>query len=167
MIKEAKDILESVVAARCPDAAIVRSAEEERTAIMARKFPLVSLITNPGTFDSSEARTVRYYDEAAGFWKQRYVRGSRVLPVLVRCWAKGEDAADALFSRIIPAIPSRWEYDDFAGTVEIVAEEHSDHAGVTAKLFLSVAEVHFTAPAALEEGVIPAIDQIDTAPEEA
>ena len=166
MITEAKNLLAAVVSARSPEATIVRSAEEESRAIMARKFPLVSLISNPGAFDGAEARTVRYYDEADGYWKQRYVRGNRVLPILMRCWAKGEEMADQLFSRIVPAIPSRWEYDDFAGTVEIAAEEHSDHTGNTAKLFLSVAEIRFTAPAALEEGVVPTIDEIDVQPGE-
>jgi len=83
------------------------------------------------------------------------------LPILLRCWAAGEEEADKLFSRIIPAIPHLWEYDGFSGKVEIAAEEHSDHTGNTAKLFLSVAEIRFTAPAALEEGLIPTIDEID------
>jgi hypothetical protein len=89
MITEVKNILAAVVAARSPSATVVRSAKDEQSAIMARKFPLVSLITNPGTFDESEARTVKYYDEPAKTWKQRYVRGNRVLPVLVRCWGRG------------------------------------------------------------------------------
>lgn len=166
MIKEAKDLLTAVVNARVPTATVVRSASEESRAVMARKWPLVSLITNPGVFDGAEAKQVRYFDSVAKMWKQRYVRGNRVLPILVRCWAEGEDAADALFSRILPAIPSRWEYDDFSGTVEIFAEEHSDHTGNTAKLYLSVVEVRFSIPAALEEGVIPTIDQIDIVPGE-
>lgn len=166
MIKEVKDLLESVIVARVPDATVTRSAAEESRAIMARKWPLVSLITNPGTFDESEARTVKYYDDVAKTWKQRYVRGNRVLPVLVRCWAEGEEAADSLFSRIIPAIPSRWEHDDFAGSIEIAAEEHSDHTGNTAKLYLSVAEVRFSIPAAMEPTVVPTIDEIGIAPTE-
>lgn len=164
VIKAAKDLLAAVVAFRVPEATVVRSAKDEAQAVMARKWPLVSLITNPGTFDESEARTVRFYDETAKTWKQRYVRGKRVLPILVRCWAEGEEAADSLFSRIIPAIPSRWEHDDFAGSIEIAAEEHSDHTGNTAKLYLSVAEVRFSIPAAMEPTMVPTIDEIVIAP---
>jgi hypothetical protein len=39
-------------------------AEEQRF-IMARTWPLVSLVTNPGRFDDREAKTVRYPDAVA------------------------------------------------------------------------------------------------------
>ena len=160
MITEIKDLLTAVIARRSSAATVVRSVKKESTAIMSRTFPLIALITNPGAFDGAAARTVRYYDDQTASWKERYVRGNRVLPVVLRCWDTSEDATDVLFSRIIPAIPSRWEYDNFVGDVEIGSEEHSDHAGHAAGVFLSVVEVRFSAPAALEEGLIPTIDQI-------
>ena len=95
MIRAAKDLLQAVVAQRIPAATVVRSAAAESRAIMSRKWPLVSLITDPGRFDDREAKTVRYPDTEAGVLKQRYVRGSRILPVLLRCWAEGEDAEAA------------------------------------------------------------------------
>jgi hypothetical protein len=150
MIKEAKDILQNVVSARVPGVAVVRSMAEEQRAVMARTWPLVSLVTNPGRFDDCEAKTVRYPDAEAGIWKERYVRGKRILPVLLRCWAEGEDAADALFSRILPAIPRKWEYDGFEGLIVIENEEHSDFVDSVNKLYLSVAEIEFSVPVALE-----------------
>ncbi len=161
MIREAKDLLATVIASRVPEATIVRSVKEESQAVMARKWPLVALITNPGTFDNTEARKARYFDVSDGVWKERYIRGVRELPILVRCWGEGEEETDVLFGRILPAIPSRWQYDNFLGTIDIVAEEHSDHTGNTAKLYLSVAEVRFKVPVALEEGIVPTIDEID------
>ena len=104
---------------------------------------------------------MRYHDEADGTYKQRYVRGYRVLPILVRCWASGEDETDAVFSRIIPAIPSQWNYDDFTGSVEIGAEEHSDHTGNVGKLYLSVAEVRFSVAAAMEAGIVPSFTHVE------
>lgn len=92
MIKEVKDILQNMVASRAPGVAVVRSAAEEQHAIMARTVPLVSLITNPGRFDDREAKTYRCWDAEAGTYLQRYVRGSRKLPVLLRVWAKDEEA---------------------------------------------------------------------------
>jgi len=160
MIREAKDLLEGIIKNRVPEVAVVRSAAEESHAIMARQFPLVGLITNPGLFDGSEARTVRYFNVKKNY-RERYVRGNRVLPILVRCWAAGENEADEVFSRIIPAIPSRWEYDDFTGSVEIGAEEHSDYAGNVAKLYLSVAEVRFSAAAAMDAEPVPVFETVE------
>jgi hypothetical protein len=161
VIKEAKDLLEGIIKNLIPGVTVVKSTAEESRQIMVRNFPLVSLITNPGNFDDSEARTIRYHDEQDGGYKQRYVRGNRVLPVLVRCWAAGEDEADAVFSRIIPAVPSRWECGDFTGSVEIGAEEHSDHTGNVAKLYLSVAEVRFSAAAAMDAELVPVFETVE------
>jgi hypothetical protein len=165
MIKEAKDILQSVVALRTPGVTVVRSIADEQHAIMARRCPLVSLITNPGRFDDREAKTVRYPDEDAGLWKQRYVRGKRILPLLLRCWAQGEEAADALFSHIIPAIPRKWEYDGFEGLIVIETEEHSDFVDNVSQLYLSVAEIQFSVPVALEEEAVPTFTVVEAEPE--
>jgi hypothetical protein len=161
MIREAKDLLEGIMKNRIEGVTVVRSAADESRAVMQRQWPLVALITNPGNFDDSEARTIRYHDEHGGGYKQRYVRGNRILPILVRCWAAGEDEADAVFSRIIPAIPSRWECGGFTGSVEIGAEEHSDHTGNVAKLYLSVAEVHFSVAAAMDAEIIPVFETVE------
>ena len=165
MITEAKNILQAAVFARAPDVTMVRSMAEEQRAIMARQWPLVSLITNPGSFDDREAKTVRYADTEAQTLKQRYVRGKRTLPILLRVWAEGEYAADALFSRILPAVPRRWEYDNFEGTILIVSEEHSDFVDSVNKLYLSIAEIQFTVPVALDEEVVPTIQNVETEPE--
>lgn len=163
MIKEAKALLESVVTSRVKDVTVVKSVKDESHAVMGRKWPLVALVTNPGDFDEGAARTYRYQDKSAGGWKERYARGDRVLPILVRCWAAGEDTADELLGRIIPAIPSTWEYDGFRGRLEITMEEHSDHTGNTSELYLSIIGVSFRAPAALEAGVVPTIVKMDIA----
>ena len=161
MIKEAKDILQNAIAQRAPEIKIVRSIAEEQRAIMARQTPLVSLVTNPGRFDDREAKIVRYADVQNQTLKQRYIRGNRTLPVLVRLWAEGEDTADNLFSRIIPAIPRKWEYDSLEGSVLISAEEHSDFADSVNNLYLSVAEIQFTVPVALDEELVPTIQTIE------
>jgi hypothetical protein len=165
MIKEAKDILRNVVLDRVPDVTIVRNMAEEQRAVMARQWPLVSLITNPGRFDDRESKTIRYPDEDAGVWKERYVRGRRILPMLLRCWAEGEDAADALVSRIIPAIPRKWELDGFEGLVVISNEEHSDFEDNMTKLYLSVVEIEFSVPVALEETDVPTVKAVEAEPE--
>jgi hypothetical protein len=165
MIKEAKDIVQAVVSQRVPGITIVRSIREEEHALMARKWPLVSLITNPGRFDDREAKTIRYPDTEAGIWKERYVRGRRILPILVRCFAEGEDEADKLFSRILPAIPRKWEYDGFEGLIVIETEEHSDLMDSVNKLYLSVAEIQFSVPVAMEETDVPTIKTVEAEPE--
>jgi hypothetical protein len=165
MIKEAKDILQAIVLQRATGVTVVRSMAEEQHAIMARQWPLVSLITNPGRFDDREAKTIRYPDAETGIWKERYVRGKRILPVLLRCWAEGEEAADELFSRILPAIPRKWEYDDFEGLIVIESEEHSDFVDNVNKLYLSVAEIQFSVPVALEETDVPTIKSAQAEPE--
>jgi hypothetical protein len=65
-----------------------------------------------------------------------------------------------VFSRIIPAIPSRWNYDDFTGSIEIGTEEHSDHTGNVAKLYCSVIDVRFSVAAAMEPGEVPYFKEI-------
>jgi hypothetical protein len=164
MIKEAKDLLESVIKARCPEAVIVRSALDESQALMDRKFPLVSLITNPGGFDDREAKSVKFFDETEGTWKKRYIRGNRVVPILLRLWAQNEAEADRHFSRLLPAVPRTWEYDNLEGLVLINGEEHSDHTGNVAKRYLSVAEIQFTMAAALEEELVPTFNTINNEP---
>jgi hypothetical protein len=133
---------------------------QEQEAVMSRICPYVSLITNPGGFDDRTAKTVRYADADAKTWKQRYVRGERWLPIQMRCWAEGEEAADAIFSRLLPAIPRHWEYDGFEGSVLINGEEHSDHSGNTGKLYVSIAEIEFAVDVATGEEIVPTIDQI-------
>jgi hypothetical protein len=162
VIKEAKDVLQSVVEAKAPEAHIARSGAEESRLIMARQYPIVSLITNPGRFDETEARLYRYFNNESGMWQQRYARGARSVPVLLRVWAEGEDAADALFSRIIPAIPRRWVCDDFRGYVSVKSEEHSDFVDNVSKLYSSVAEIVFSVPVAGDVEPVPTFDKIET-----
>jgi hypothetical protein len=165
MIQAAKDVLEGAIRTRIPSVNIVRSAADESRAIMARKFPLVSLVTNPGRFDDRTAGTKRYANTDTNTLVQRYVRGSRILPILARVWAEGEEEADDVFSRILPAIPRKWEYDGFEGLIVINAEEHSDHTGNTAKQYVSVAEVQFTVQVALDEETVPSFGAVMAEPE--
>jgi hypothetical protein len=160
LITEAKDLLERIVKQRIEGVTVVRSAADESHAIMQRQFPLVALITNPGPFDGAQAQTYRYFEENKEY-KQRYAQGNRNIPILLRCWSTGEKEADAVFSRIIPAIPSRWNYDGFTGSIEIGTEEHSDHAGNVAKLYLSVVDVRFSVAAAMEPGEVPYFEKAE------
>jgi len=158
VIREAKNLLEGIIKEAVPGITVVKSAAEETREIMARKFPLIALVTNPGFFDDSGARTVRYFDDEKKYW-ERYVRGFRKLPILIRCWEDGEDKADALASNIIPEIPSQWEYDDFENHVQIGAEEHSDHTGSLNKPYVSVIEVIFIGTAARKPKAAPVIER--------
>lgn len=161
MIKEVKDILQEIAKYRVPGIIVARSISEEQHAIMARKYPIVSLITNPGKFDDREAKTIRYFDEEAGIIKQRYVRGSRTVPILLRVWAEGEDKTDRIFSRLLPAIPRKWEYDGFEGLIVIETEEHSDFVDSVNNLYLSIAEVRFSVSVAMEETEVPTIKAVE------
>jgi hypothetical protein len=165
MIRTAKDALEGAINARVPSIAVVRSAADETRAIMARRFPFAALITNPGKFDDRTDGTARYANTDANTLVQRYIRGSRILPILVRVWAEGEGEADDVFSPILPAIPRKWKYDGFEGLIAINAEEHSDHTGNTAKQYVSVAEVQFTVQAALDEETVPSFGTATAEPE--
>ena len=162
MITEAKDLLERIVKKRIADVTVVRSIVDESHAVMKRQFPLVALVTNPGPFDGTEARTVRYFDKSEEHkYQQRYVRGNRNIPILLRCWSTSEAEADIVFSRIIPAIPSRWVYDNFVGSIEIGTEEHSDHTGNIAKQYCSVVDVRFSVAAAMEPGKVPYFEEVE------
>jgi hypothetical protein len=167
VIREAKNLLERIIADLIPGVTVVKSVAGESREIMARKFPLVSLITNPGSFDDSEARTVRYFEGSPNepgepkVYRERYVRGHRNVPILIRCWAEGEDKADEMASGIIPEIPSQWEYDGFSCHVKIGAEEHSDHTGNLGKPYVSVIETIFTAAAARKPAAAPVIEKAE------
>jgi len=158
VIREAKNLLEGIIKNTIPGINVVKSAAEETREIMARKFPLVALITNPGSFDDSGARTVRYFEGEPKQYRERYVRGHRNLPILIRCWEDGEDKADALTSSIIPEIPSQWEYDGFESHVQIGTEEHSDHTSSLNKPYVSVISVTFTGTAARKPKEVPVIN---------
>jgi hypothetical protein len=164
VIREAKNLLKGLIEDLIPGVTVVKSAAEESRQIMARKFPLVSLITNPGSFDDSGARTVRYFEDSPGDPKacrERYVRGRRNVPILIRCWAEGEDQADEISSTLIPELPGQWEYDGFSCPVAIGAEEHSDHTGNLGKPYVSVIEVIFTGTAARKPAALPVITKIE------
>jgi len=161
MIREAKKLLDTIIRKRIREGMpIADSIALEAQCIMARKFPFVALVTNPGRFDESAARTVRYKDDA-GQYRERYVRGNRILPILIRCWADGEEKADALCSAIMAAIPSQWAYDDFCCRIEIKGEEHSDHAGQLNAPYVSVIEVEFTGTSALPPEEVPVIESTE------
>ena len=162
MIREAKTLLENIIKETVPGINVVKSAAEESREIMARKFPVVSLITNPGSFDDSGARIVRYFEGEPKQYRERYVRGHRNLPILIRCWEDGEDKADALTSSIIPEIPSQWEYDGFECHVQIGAEEHSDHTSSLNKPYVSVIAVIFTGTAARKPKEVPVVESVET-----
>ena len=161
MIREAKILLEEIIQEVAPDVTVVKSTAEETSQVMAKQFPLVALITGPGSFDDSPARTVRYFEGEPKQYRERYVRGHRNLPILIRCWEEGEDKADELVSAVIPVIPSQWEYDGFGNHVKIGAEEHSDSDGDPDKPYLSVIEVIFTAAAARKPQTVPVIEQVE------
>jgi hypothetical protein len=161
MIVEIKNILQEVVEQRCPGVPVARSVLEESRMIMARKLPFITLTTNRGNFDDREAKTFRYYEEASQTFKQRYVRGNRSVPIILWCWAEGEEAADKLFSRILPAIPRKFTYDGFDGLILISGEEHSDHADTVSKVYASVVEIKFTVSVALEAEEVPTIRQTE------
>jgi hypothetical protein len=164
-VKTAKDILENVVKSRIPDATVVRSAAEGKRAIMARQWPLVSLITDPGKFDDRTAKWYKYQDTTDNTLKQRYVRGTRQLPIAVYVWAKDENNADTLFSRLVPYIPRQWEYDDFGGTILISSEEHSDFYDNVSNLYRSVLVVEFDGMVAQDAEAVPPFTSANTEPE--
>jgi hypothetical protein len=160
VIREAKNLLKGIIEKTVPGITVVKSAAEESRIVMARKFPFVALITNPGSFDESEARTVRYFEGEPKQYRERYVRGHRRLPILIRCWADGEDNADALSSSIIPEIPSQWEYDGFGNHVQIETEEHSDHTGNLNSPYVSVIVATFIATAARKPDAVPFYEEV-------
>jgi hypothetical protein len=159
LITEAKNLLEGIIKKAVPGITVVKSAAAETREIMARKFPLVSLITNRGSFDESGARTVRYFEGEQ--YRERYARGFRKLPIVIRCWENGEDKASELAGDIIPEIPSQWEYDGFTNHVQIGAEEHSDNARSLKKPYVSVIEVIFTGTAARKPQEAPVIEKTE------
>jgi hypothetical protein len=165
MIVEAKNALEEAVRSRAPAATIVRSASGESRAIMAREFPVVALVTLPGGFDDREAQTYRYYDSEEGTWKQRYVRGNRVILIEMRVWGEKEEDVDAVFSGILPGVPRHWEYDGLEGLVVINGEEHSDSVDSVSGTYLSAAEIQFSCKIALEEETVPTINTVELEPD--
>jgi hypothetical protein len=164
MIKEAKDFLERVISERVPGIPLLRSVKEEKRRTMARDLPLITLVTEPGAFEGKEAKCLRYFDKEAGIYRQRFIRGNRLVPIQIRCWARGEEEADGILSRVMPAIPSHWEYDDLDGRIEIVGEEHSDHAGNMGDLYLSLVAAVFSGAAAMEAVDIPTIKHLTIEP---
>ena len=78
----------------------------------------------------------------------------------------GEDETDELFSSILPYIPTRWVLDEIEGEISIISEEHSDHAGNTSELYVSVLEIEFSVEVARTAGDLPTINTINTEPGE-
>jgi hypothetical protein len=160
-IKTAKDILEDVVKAHIENVTVARSAVKEKRSIMSRQWPLVSLITDPGKFDDRTAQWYRYADTTDNTLKQRYVRGTRKLPIAVALWAKDEETADELFSGLLPYIPRTWEYDDFGGTILITGEDNSDYADNVSDVYRCIAVVEFDCMVAQAPEIVPTFTSVD------
>ncbi|NVP23967.1 hypothetical protein [Treponema phagedenis] len=165
MVTAAKDLLEQCITAVIPDATVVRNRAEESKHVMARKWPLVSLITQPGRLDDRTAHLVRYKDTTTEELKQRRVRGTRIIPILIGVWAKGENETDEAFSLIVPRIPRKWEYDDFGGRILINSEEHSDFADNVSNLYCSLLEVEFQVEVAADAELVPTFVQVSEIPD--
>jgi len=165
MIKAAKDLLDECITAVLPDATVVRSRADENKQVMARKWPLVSLITQEGKLDDRTAHLARYRDEVTGELKQRMIRGTRIVPILISVWAQGENETDAAFSLIVPRIPRKWEYDDFVGRIFINSEEHSDFADNVSNLYCSILEVEFQVEVAGDAELVPTFVQVSEIPD--
>lgn len=165
MIKAAKDLLEQCITAVIPNATVVRNRADESRQVMARKWPLVSLITQAGRLDDRTAHLARYRDAATQELKQRRVRGTRIIPIVIGVWAKGENETDEVFSLIVPRIPRKWEYDDFGGRILINSEEHSDFADNVSNLYCSILEVEFQVEVAGDAEIVPTFVQVAEIPD--
>ena len=165
MIKAAKDVLDQCVMAIIPNATVVRNRADENKQLMARKWPLISLITQAGKLDDRTAHIVRYRNAATGELMQRRIRGTRIIPILLSVWAKGENEADEAFSLIMPRIPRRWEYDDFGGRILINSEEHSDFIDNLSNLYCSIVEVEFQVEVAGDAELVPTFVQVSEIPD--
>ncbi len=165
LITAAKDVLTSCIIAAIPNATVVRSRAEENKQVMARKWPLVSLITQRGSLDDRTAKLIRYVDEKTNERKQRRVRGTRIVPILISVWSCGEKETDEAFSKIVPRIPRKWEYDDFRGSILINSEEHSDFADNVSNVYCSILEVQFQVEVAGDAELVPSFDTVTGSPE--
>lgn len=165
MIKAAKDLLDMCISTEIPDATVVRNRADETKQVMTRKWPLVSLITQAGRLDDRTARLARYRDDVTGELKQRRIRGTRIIPILIGVWAKGENEVDEVFSKIVPRIPRRWSYDDFVGRIFINSEEHSDFADNVSNLYCSILEVEFQVEVAGDAEIVPTFVQVSEIPD--
>lgn len=164
MIKAAKDLLEMGITTVVPDAIVVRNRADETKQVMSRKWPLVSLITQAGRLDDRTAHLARYRTDT-GELMQRRIRGTRIIPILIGVWAKGENEVDEVFSKIVPRIPRKWSYDDFAGRILINSEEHSDFADNVSNVYCSILEVEFQVEVAGDAELVPTFVQVAEIPE--
>lgn len=159
MITAAKDILAGIITAHTsiPAKRVARSAAAERDLHHERAYPFVALITADGSFENT-AGTVRYEDTTAGSIVERLVRGTRTVPMEIRLWAEDETDGDRLAHAVIRHLPTRWEYDGFAGAIDIADEAHTDNAAnITDEYVISIL-ARFSIP------VAPDAKPIDTVP---
>jgi hypothetical protein len=161
VITVAKDVLEAAVKSVWPEATLVRSKKEENQTVKLRKWPIVSIVSNPSGFDDRGARTYRYYDEEAGTYMERYIRGSWIGVLLMWCYAENEEAADDALSAILPVIPRKWTYDGLEGLVVINGMEYSDFTDNVINLYKCVAEIQFTVDIATRPVPVPTITETE------
>lgn len=151
MIAASKDILAGVIAMHASISAerVARSAARERELHDERAYPFAALIAADGSFENSP-RTVRYEDKAAGSIMERFIRGTRTVPIEVRLWAESEAAGGRLAHHVIRHIPTRWDYDGLGGEIEVADESHTDNvANITDEYAISIL-VRFSVPVAAD-----------------
>lgn len=159
MIKEAKDLIQSII----PEALVkkvVRDGIEEKKALSNKELPFLALITNPGGFDETEAKYIKFKEDGALF--QRYIRGTRTLPIVIRVWAESEDEADEILSEIIVQMPRFWNCDGLQGRVDILNEEHSDYSTRLLGKYLSALEISFSVEVGKEKEQIQTFNSVLT-----
>ena len=165
MIKEIKDLLESIITtySPVPVTKIVRNMKDTRGQLSARSYPFVSLLTLKGSFDERFAQeSFKYLDPADQTFKTRVIRGKRCLPILIKVWATNEEMADNIVSTLIPYIPRRWEHDGLDGEIKIDVEEHSDHGGNVTDGYESVLVVTFNMRVGTVPVVLPTIRKAES-----
>ncbi|OHD22774.1 MAG: hypothetical protein A2Y38_20110 [Spirochaetes bacterium GWB1_59_5] len=158
MITEAKDILASVLTAHpavgLSLTRIVRSAADEKKAVLERAHPFASLISAPGSFDNTTSRRAARTASGGGVEKY-FIRGTRRLPIGIRVWAKTENDADAIVSAFLPFIPHRWAAEGAEGVVEIKKTDASDFASAVSGHYVMMVEVAFSLDVAMPGGERP------------
>ena len=126
MIKEAKDVLESVLTTKCGinEKLIARSAYEKEQLQHRKQYPFASLISMTGRYEEPNRMQINIKSDEGNTYVQ--ARALRVLPIRAVIEHKDEESADALFSTFLGSLPFSFEIDGVNGTITPTTEEHSD-----------------------------------------
>jgi hypothetical protein len=162
VIVTAKNLIENLVRERLGEIPVARNAVAEKNIRSQRYGKLVSILTADGKFDERSYKKTKYSENQKLY--EQTTRGSRKIPVEIRCFAKNEAETDEMLEEILRYLPRTWSIGRRNGTIDIMTEQNTDWSTNFTDSSMQSVFVLFTMEIAQNPVELPVIQQTQVIP---